>query len=128
MGDDFVIDNTKEASVCERTGRMTNFVTVNEKGFDRAVSEEQKNDADLEAALLGLEGSEEEIKFAGKTKSEEMVENMGAPPDIFSVSQPSYVNAEMGKMLPKDITSKIGTRVMDTSMGSLFDLLKKHHE
>ncbi len=39
---------------------------------------------------------------------------------------PSYVNADMQKMLPKDILSKQGERVMDNSKGSLTELLSKH--
>lgn len=128
VGDTFVIDTTKESSECERTGRMTNFVTVNEKSLDKAASEERKYDEDLEAALVGLDGSEEEVKLAAKTKSEdELINNMPAPPDIFSINQPSYVNVEMNKFLPKEITSKVGKRVLDTSMGSLCELLKRHH-
>ena len=41
------------------------------------------------------------------------------------LSMPSYVNTDMAKMLPKDILSKQGKRVMD-DRGSLCDLLKKH--
>ena len=41
-------------------------------------------------------------------------------------SMPSYVNTEMGKLLPKDILSKQGVRVIDNSAGQLCDLLKRH--
>ena len=39
---------------------------------------------------------------------------------------PSYVNTDMSKVLPKDILSKQGVRVIDQSSGTLCDLLKKH--
>ena len=43
-------------------------------------------------------------------------------------SMPSYVNTEMGKLLPKEILSKQGVRVMDNSAGKLCDLLKRYAE
>ena len=39
-------------------------------------------------------------------------------------NMPSYVNTDMAKMLPKDILSKQGKRVMEGE--NLCDLLRKH--
>ena len=48
-----------------------------------------------------------------------------SPAALQMFNMPSYVNTDMAKMLPKDILSKQGKRVMEDS-GNLCDLLRKH--
>ena len=60
-------------------------------------------------------------------QAEQSATNLAAAKNnlLFS-NMPSYVNTEMGKVLPKDILSKQGVRVIDHSAGQLCDLLKRY--
>ena len=58
--------------------------------------------------------------------AEQAATSLAAARNLLMSSMPSYVNTEMGKLLPKDILSKQGERVIDNSAGQLCDLLRRY--
>lgn len=83
---------------------MTNFVDVADKSVElnRASSEEQKAERDLEEALKDLTGEGPDIDVKSH-EAAAVLPKLNPPPMIGLLSMPSYVNTEMSKMLPKDI-------------------------
>ena len=74
--------------------------------------------------IADLEG-DGAIKKTGSSSDNAALE-LAQAKNLLMSSMPSYVNTEMGKLLPKDILSKQGVRVIDNSAGQLCDLLKRH--
>ena len=129
VGDQFVVDSTKEVSE-DRFGKATNFVEVHPKSAKAAALqphtiEEEK--LELDDVIMDLEG---EGNDTGKedVQANESANDLSMAKNALFANMPSYVNTEMNKVLPKDIVSKQGVRVMDQSSGSLCALLKKHSD
>lgn len=110
VGDEFVVDQTKEFSK-DRLGKETNFVVVqankiNSQQSNEEMKEEEKKD--LDDVIDGLENEGDSAD-----KSDNKAVDKAAAQSLLLNNFPSYVNQEMGKLLPKDILKKQGVRVID---------------